>query len=275
MIVLFFYLLQSARCQPALDPLSARYTGIGTYSRHFTDAFSGTSNQAVLARISQAAAGVYGERRFLLKELSHYAAAIAWPVKTGGMGIALQYFGSENFNTSQIGLGYGRTLGDKIDIGIQFNYYSIRLSGYGSSAVVNAEAGALLQLTDHLYMGIHVYNPAGSRFGNRKGEKLASVYTSGVGYEASDKVFIGAEISKQQDQPVNINAGLQYMFADRLFARLGLAPATGNYFFGWGLQWKNFRVDAISSWQSPLGFSPAILLLFNLHETSPQPPAEK
>src|SRR6195952_5331103 len=124
-------------CQSARSPLSARYTGISTYSNNFTDAFSGSNNQAALAQTKQASAGVYGERRFLLKELSNYAAAISLPSKLGGFGVSINYFGGQNFNTSQVGLGYGKKLGDKIDIGIQINYNMIKLSGYGSGSAIN------------------------------------------------------------------------------------------------------------------------------------------
>lgn len=267
--------VQFMHCQPARSPLSVRYTGIGTYSQHFTDAFSGSVNQADLAQVQQATAAVYGERRFMLEELSNYAAAIALPLKWGGAGIALNYFGGANFNTSQIGLGYGKKLGDKVDIGIQFNYNSIKLAGYGSSSTINFEAGTMLHLTDKIHIGIHVYNPAGGKFGKLNNEKLASIYTTGIGYEASDKFFISAEISKEEDQPVNINAGMQYIFAYRLFARLGIATGTGNYFCGLGIQWKTFRVDAVTTWHALLGLTPGIMLVINFHDNNQQPGNEK
>ena len=252
-------------CQSIRSPLSVRYTAIGVYSKNFTDAFSGTINQAALAQVTKATGGVYGERRFMLKELSNYAAAIALPSKLGGFGIAARYFGGQNFSSSQIGLGYGRTLSDKIDIGIQFNYNMIKLAGYGSSGIISFEAGTILHLTDRMHIGIHVYNPAGGKFGSFKSEKLASVYTTGIGYEVSEKVFLSAEISKEENQPVNINAGMQYMLESHFFARLGVVTGTGNYFVGAGVLWKTWRLDAVSTWHAQLGFTPAIMLLFNFH----------
>ena len=252
-------------CQPTRSPLSARYTAIGTYSKNYTDAFSGSINQAALAQVKEAGAGVYGERRFMLKALSNFAAAIALPSRLGGLGIAARYFGGEQFNSAQIGLGYGRKLHEKIDIGLQFNYNTIKLAGYGSAAAINFEAGTLIHLTDKLHMGLHVYNPVGGKFGKLNNEQLASVYTAGIGYEASPVLFISTDISKEENQPININAGMQYVFASRFFARLGIASSTGNYFFGLGLLWKTVRLDAVSSWQAQLGFTPAIMLLFDFH----------
>lgn len=258
-------------CQPSRSPLSARYTFIGTYSKNVTDAFSGTVNQASLAQVKYTTAGVYAERRFLLKELSNFSAAIALPSKLGGFGIAARYFGAENFNTSQLGLGYGRKLHDKIDIGVQFNYNMIKLSGYGSGSAVNFEAGLLLHLTSQLHMGLHAYNPVGGKFGKMTNEKLASVYTAGLGYEVSSILLISTEISKQEDQPVNITAGMQYIFAEHFFVRGGIAGLTGHYFGGVGMAWKKMRLDVVSSWQGQLGFTPALVLLFNFHSPAQTP----
>ena len=252
--------------QTALSPLAVRYTTIGVYSKNFTNAFSGSVNQAALASVKDASAGVYGERRFMLKELSNYAATIVLPSKLGGFGIATNYFGGENFNTSQIGLGYGKKLSDKIDIGVQFNYNMIKLSGYGSSSAINFEAGAIIHLTDKLHAGIHVYNPVGGKYGKSKMEKLAAVYSSGIGYEVSDKFFISTEIIKEEDQPINVNAGVQYVFAKQFFARMGIAAGTGNYFAGLGLKWNTIRIDAVTTWHTQLGFTPGIMLVFNFHE---------
>jgi hypothetical protein len=251
-------------------PLSSRYTGIGTYSQNFTDAFSGATNQAALAEIKNATAGIYGERRFMLKELSNYAAAIVLPSGPGGFGIGVNYFGSQNFSASAIGLGYGRKLSDQVDIGAQFNYNMIKLAGYGSSGAVNFELGTLWHVTGKLHLGIHVYNPVGGKFGKENSEKLASIYKAGLGYEASDKFFVSIETAKEEDQPVNVNAGIQYIFAAQFFARAGVVTGSNSYFFGLGLKWNVCRIDAAITWHPQLGFTPAIMLLFDLKEKKEQ-----
>jgi hypothetical protein len=175
--------------QPSLLPVSFPYTSINAYSIKFADAFSASSNQALLPFITTPVAGIYAERRFMLKELNACAAAMAWPLKHSGAGIAINYFGSRQFNTSDISIGYGRALDENIAAGIQFNYTMVRAAGYGSSNMFNGGVGLLWRATDKVYVGMHVDNPAGSRFGENAQEKTAFVYRGGVGYEANDKVF--------------------------------------------------------------------------------------
>ena len=100
--------------------------------------------------MKNASAGVYGERRFLLNELSLYQLAIAVPTKSGNFGIKAGYFGFSDYNESQMGLAYARKLGSKVDIGVQFNYNGIQISGYGNSSAINFEIGTVLHLTDKL-----------------------------------------------------------------------------------------------------------------------------
>ena len=108
-----------------------------------------------------------------------------------------------------------------------------------------------------------MYNPVGGKFGKNSDEKLASVYTFGAGYEASDKFFISTEIEKEENQPVNINAGLQYRFLPQLLLRGGIATATSNAYFGIGFFLKTFRIDVTAAYHPQLGVTPGLLLIYD------------
>lgn len=263
-LILFFafsFLLING--QTVRRPVAALYTGLGAYSLNHTDVFSFTGNQASLAQLKNVSAGVYGERRFMLDELSLYQLAIAVPTGSGNFGVKAGYFGFNEYNESQIGLAYGRKLGTKLDIGVQFNYNGIQVIGYGNASAVNFEIGTVIHLTDKLNAGVHMYNPVGGKFGKNAGEKLASVYTIGWGYEASEKFFVSAEIEKEEDQQVNVNAGMQYRFLPQLMARVGIGTSTSNIYGGVGLFLKTFRLDVVASFHPQLGVTPGLLLIYN------------
>jgi hypothetical protein len=249
--------------QTVRRPVAALYTGLGAYSIDHADVFSFTSNQASLAQVKHASAGVYGERRFLLDELALYQLAIAVPTKSGNFEVKAGYYGFSDYNESQMGLAYGRKLGSKVDVGVQFNYNAIRISSYGNSSAINFEIGTVLHLTDKLHAGVHAYNPVGGKFGKNQEEKLASVYTAGLGYEASEKFFVSAEIEKEESQPVNVNAGMQYKFLPQLMARVGIATNTSNVYAGVGLSLKSFRLDVVAGYHPQLGITPGLMLLYN------------
>lgn len=241
-------------------PLATRYAGMGAYSQHFIDPLSISSNQAALAGIPSLSGCVYAEKRFQLQELNLYNVVLCLPLHFGGIGLSANYFGTTEYNETQLGIGYGKALG-KIDIGMQINFHSLRIAGYGKDNLFNFEAGAILHISEQVYAGLHVYNPTGSKFGKNQLEKLASAYSTGLGYEASEKVFISAEIIKEEDKPVSIHTGIQYVFAKRVFARVGLYTETTNLYFGVGLKWNSFRVDITALYHPQLGFTPGLLLV--------------
>lgn len=236
------------------------YVGLSAYSKLQTDPFSFTGNQAALAQIKQPGVAVYGERRFLLEATSSYAAALALPTKNGNFGIALNYAGFKNFNENKIGLAYARSLGSKVDVGIQFNYYGYRIPAYANASTINFEAGAIMHFSDKLNAGIHFYNPVAGKLGKSGDEKLASAYKLGLGYDASDNFYVSGEIVKEEDKPVNVMAAVQYNFAKQFFTRAGFMSESSIAFAGVGIGYKKMRLDVAGSYHPQLGFSPGILL---------------
>lgn len=249
--------------QSLRQPISAIYLGLGAYSTKNNDVFSFVNNQAALAQTKNATAGVYGERRFLLQATSLYTAAIAVPSKMGNFGISLKYAGFKSFNEQQVGLAYARSLGQKVDIGVQFNYYGYRVPSYTNANTVNFEIGAMVHLTDELNFGVHVYNPVGGKF-TKTDEKLTAAYSAGLGYDVSDRFFMSAEVVKEEDYPVNVNAGIQYQFMKQFFARAGISSASSAAYGGVGISWNNFRLDVSGSYHPQLGWSPGLLLIVNM-----------
>lgn len=262
-IILFNVLLSQA--QVLRRPLAAAYTGMGAYSINHVDVFSFTANQASLAQLKNSAAGVYGERRFLLSELNNYTATIGLTTNSGNFGVKANYSGFSDYNETQLGLAYGRKMGNKVDIGAQINYQSIRINSYGNASAVSFELGTILHLTDKLHAGLHATNPVGGKFGKDQQEKLSSVYSFGIGYEASDKFLVSTEIQKEEDQPVNVNAGVQYKFIPQLLVRAGMSSATSAAWLGLGLTIKSFRLDVTTSYHPQLGITPGVLMLFNFN----------
>ncbi len=255
----------TASGQTLRRPIAASYTGLGAYSVNHADVFSFTANQASLAQLKNTAVGVYGERRFLLAELNSYTAAAAVTTSSGNFGLKAMYSGFSDYNETQIGLAYGRKLGKKVDIGAQFNYNGISVAGYGNATAISFELGTILHITDRLHAGVHVNNPVGGKFGKTQEEKLSSVYTAGFGYEASEKFFVSIELQKEEDQPINVNAGMQYKFIPQLLARVGVSSATSSGWIGIGLMLQSFRLDITTSYHQQLGVTPGLLLIYNFN----------
>lgn len=269
LIIFITALLYSNYCSAQFirSPLSVGYIGIGTYSRNFTDAFSFTNNQAALSQVKEVMAGIYAERRFMLKELNLLSSVFALPFQNGAAGITAIISGSKNYSQSQIGLAYGRSLGETLSLGVQFNYNLIRIPGYGNTAAIGFEIGSIIRLTEKMQAGCHIYNLLGGKWDKEPGKKLAAIYTIGLGYDVSEKLFTSTQIEKEENQPVNVNVTMHYEFVKQFFVRGGIASESDNTFLGVGLKWQNLRMDFIATWHRHLGLTPALLIIFNLPQS--------
>jgi hypothetical protein len=244
------------------------YINLGAYSTKQLDPFSFTSNQAALAQIKDAGVGIYGERRFLLAQNSVYGLAAAIPTKKGNVGVQVNYAGFANFNEQKAGLAYARSLGSKIDLGVQFNYYGYKIPAYNNASTLNFEIGTILHVTDKINMGIHIYNPVSGKLGKDANEKLASAYKFGLGYDATDNFYFSTEIVKEENQPINVTSGVQYHFKKQFFARAGFRSDNSTGFAGIGFLYNDFRIDVATSFHPQLGISPGILLIYNIKKAA-------
>jgi hypothetical protein len=265
---LFIFFENNIDAQSLRHSIGMPYINLGAYSTKQLDPFSFTSNQAALAQIKDAGMGIYGERRFLLAQNSVYGLAAAIPTKKGNVGLQINYAGFANFNEQKAGLAYARSLGSKIDLGVQFNYYGYKIPAYNDASTINFEIGTILHVSDKINMGVHVYNPVSGKLGKDGNEKLASAYKFGLGYDATDNFYVSAEIVKEENQPINVTGGVQYHFKKQFFARAGFRSDNSTSFAGIGFLYNDFRIDVATSFHPQLGISPGILLIYNFKKAA-------
>lgn len=254
------------RGQTLHRPVTAAYSGQGAYSAHHADIFSAMANPAALVQVEHAAVALFAERKFLLNELNKYTAIGGFSTSSGHIGFCAAYSGFAGYNETGLGLIYARKLGTKIDIGARFDYNSIRISNYGNAAAISFQAGTVMHLTEKIHAGLYVDNPVGGKFGGNNREKIPSLYAAGIGYEASSQFFFGMQIEKEEDQPVNVNTGIEYKLISYLLARAGISSATSSAYIGCGFLLRSFRIDITTGYHPQLGISPGLLVLFNMNK---------
>lgn len=216
---------------------------------------------ATASRLKGFSAAAFTEKRFLLEGLNNSMAAIGLPLSFGGIGFTIDYSGSKEYNLSSIGLVYGKNLG-KVDLGVSFNYTSIKLNGYSKSSTIEFALGSLWKVSEKIHSSILLKNPIGGRFGLDKTEKLPAVIRFGLGYKASDNVSIAIELIKEEEQKAGFNTGLCYAFNKRFFFQAGIQTPIASPYWSIGYQIKKLRVETYCGYHPQLGFSPAISLIF-------------
>lgn len=245
--------------------LGARQAGIANAAVSLSDVWSVHHNQAGLGFMKKAAAGVYYENRFLLKELSLKGGAVAYPVKAGTFGLSISSFGYANYSENKVGLAFGRSFGEKFSAGIQLDYLNTHIGeNYGKRSAVAGEIGIQAKPLKDLTIGVHLFNPTRSRVDDYDDERAPTILRFGMDYKFSDKVFVAMEAEKDVDHKPVFKAGLEYIPTEVLYLRAGISTNPSQSSFGFGLKLSQFKLDIASSFHSVLGFTPQVGLVYEM-----------
>jgi hypothetical protein len=166
------------------------------------------------------------------------------------------------FNEQQFGLAYAMKLSDNFRVGIQLDYLNMRFGeNYGSTNAVTAEAGLQAKLSDHLWIGAHLYNPTQAKIGGPYEEKTPTVFGAGLGYTFSERVVLCAQVDKDIDLPERYHVGIEYRPANVLYVRAGVSSRPVQGHGGVGVRIKGLEIDLAVAARSQLGITP----MFNLN----------
>lgn len=259
-ILLAYSLLLQAQ-NGALPAAGARSVGMGGANVTFTDVSSALTNQAGLAGLTEFSAMVAAEQRFLLAEIRSFSAAAAYPTRSGTFGVTLNYFGFEGYNEQRIGLAYGRKLFDQLYFGGQVLALTTRIPEYGNQTNLTFEAGLISPLSEQLMIGVHVFSPVRVRL--LEDEYLPTILKIGMMYLPSPKLRISGAVEKDIVHPVSIKAGIEYLPAEALAFRIGLATEPVQLSFGAGFTLSNgLSLDIASAYHQTLGFTPSAGVIY-------------
>jgi len=256
--------------QPVWLPTGPLPSG-GAYSSQFQHVFTAMHNQAALAQLPKLTAGAYTERRFMMKALSTYALALAVPVPPGAFGLTFVRFGSPIFYQQKLGLGYGRSLGNKVSIGLQADYLAVSMQQYGSAATLTFEAGCLLHITSQLHAGFHVFNPPARQLDKSGQEEIPVVYTAGAGYEVSSAFLLSVEVIRETARAFTTRIMSEYRVMPQLSLQLGLSTDPQLSGAGASFSWEGLRILLYGNYHPQLGITPATAIVWQLKQRETLP----
>ncbi len=239
----------------------ARGAAMGNATVGFQDINSIFANQAGLAHLEQTAFTAIGENRFQGFGIRSVAAAAAVPVKTGTFGLALQYFGIEEYNEQKVGLAYARKLSKKLSLGAQIDFLRLQIQDSESINLVTFEAGLQSQISRKLNLGFYLYSPVQiTIFGE---DTLPTTLKLGGLYRVSKKLRLAMEFEKDLDFPVEFHLGMEYQIIEELALRLGAQTQPSEVSIGFGyLVQQQVQLDVAATYHEILGITPSFSAIY-------------
>jgi hypothetical protein len=93
-------------------------------------------------------------------------------------------------------------------------------------------------------------------------EKVPALYRTGIGFDASDKFFIGLEIEKCEAEPVSLLSSFEYKPIPGLLLRAGWRTDNSSTWFAAGINIRKFRIEILGNYHPQLGLSSGLLFIF-------------
>jgi hypothetical protein len=207
-------------------------------------------------------AAVYGEHSMVTDGKKYFSLQGLMPLSSGYFNLQADYSGAGDLSEMQAGIGYGRSLGPAVQIGARFNYYQLRISGYGSAFAFPAECGVVFQLMPKLRSSLHVYNLFSARSSKEGLSRIPTVVRLGTGYTIAESVGMVMEVIKEFGRPVSFQPVLFYQAQGKLFFRGGLDTGTRSVFVSGGYLAGRMRVDLSTAYQGLLGWTTGLGIQF-------------
>jgi hypothetical protein len=224
--------------------------------------WSSFQNQASLADNGSLSFGFNYENRFGISELGTRTAGITIPAGKSSIGAVYSHFGYAGFKRDMTGLACGLRLSDKINAGVQVDYFMEKTPGedYNNQSVT-FETGLILMPAENTRIGIHIFNPVPNSI--RK-SYLPSTLRIGVGTDLNKLLFAGVEAEMSSGSNLTIRTGFEYEAAKNFWLRGGFSTENSSFSFGLGYIVKTVRIDLGFRTHEQLGVTSSVSLIFNI-----------
>jgi len=230
------------------------------------DPFLLIDHPAALAEANSIALGVRTEKWPGTFRSGSIAAVFFYPLEEWKFSTCYDAKFGAGLTMHEAGLGVARSLGPTT-LGMQLNRNWMEAIGQEMDGLVSGKLEWCWKLSPQLSLGLALHHPFGARYQRLQIEKPAMATIVNLSWSLSEKVSCSADVSKQEGQPFNINAGIQYWAEHSLLLRGGIATITAapSLLAAWNLgdcllgSTLNFHPTtgafaALVFWYSPNGF---------------------
>jgi hypothetical protein len=193
----------------------------------------------------------YSPSPFGLTPLSLSGAVAVFPTGFGTFAAAGRIFGFSLYRECSGTLSSAWQL-QGVDIGLNLNYHSVSIRGYGSAGTIGIDAGILTQITESVRCGAILRNINSPAIGSA-GETLPQSFAAGVGWRPADMLLIGVDIVSESPFDAATRFGCEWSLLNAVDLRVGWCDSPNEYCAGFGLHLPVVSFDYAFSLHEELG----------------------
>lgn len=226
------------------------------------DVFSAANSIGASAFIDHLAIGIFFNKPVLFSSANSLNAYTVQALDKGAFAYRIKYYGFINFQIFEVGTGYAHRFGEKLGIGLRFNYHHIGIKENGNKSALSFDLGMLYKISEHIRLAVHIKNPAKQKLEPLYKETLPTEIAIGAAYHPNENFTIATELRKDLQFPLQFSLGFNYAVHPHLALRSGLGINPILMSGGIGFNWHQLTIDLSSVWNVRLGYSPQISLSY-------------
>lgn len=220
-------------------------------------------NPAALGLLSKNIVGFGYEYTFAHTEgLQNIFAGFVRPLLKGGIGLGVSQFGFAEQKENGITTGLGLGLGKDFYFGTSGDLYLIQNKRTGTGVAYGINIGMLGILAKKWLLGVYGRNLNQPQFGNAAVGTLPFSLQAGLGYKPFEDIVSEIDISVS-DQTTCIYTSGAFALLDFLNLRTGFKTAPVSLSFGFGVEYKNIKVDYAVEYLVDLPLNHTVSLSFD------------
>ncbi len=212
-------------------------------------------NPAGLAQLrAWQASAFFVPQQFGLPELRTMAASASVHIQPGTVGVVVDRFGFDLYNTTSLALGYGFYLAPTLAIGAAVNFERIAIERYGSAINTTCDIGLLGWPTPELSLGFSLKNLTAATIGDQH-ERLPQYAFCGFSYTPSRDFLLTVEFEKDPRFPWCIKGGIEKTFWSLLSFRCGVGNNPAKFSAGLAVSFARIEFGYAGYSHSDLGWT--------------------
>jgi len=243
----------------------ARSEGLAHSSLTLLDVFAAFHNPSVLAWNEQNMIGLSGRNNFSVPGLATAYGAGAFATGSGNFGFNFQYNGNSSYHDLKAGIYYAHAFGKIFAPSLSLNLYQHYIQGYDVTLVFTADFGLTANL-DKLRLGFYWGNMGNSTWPNylqnSEYNTLPMYFRFGGSYHFTEEFFVSAEAIQENGFNLGGRFGIEYIIDNIIGLRGGYSSNPDLVSFGISLILEKITLDGAVSFNSQLGYSPHMGLVY-------------
>ncbi len=227
---------------------------MGNTQLFVNDGFASIYNPAAFNTDHKLNIGLSASPSPFISGLNVIQAGGQFQLKNNFIGLGLISNGSALYKEQLIGINYAKYF-NTFTIGGRLNIVSINQTdaNYGNKTKATVSIGTNVRVKKNLIIAAYINHLNQTAFDKNKKEKVATTFSIGMQYVFSNQLRTIVEAEKNFIAPINVKAGLEYVFQKIIYLRAGFQTYVFRPTIGIGLQQSGFNFDYSYQNQSVLG----------------------